>query len=342
MLRSSAVRVILTLFDRSSEGSYFMIRRLAAVATALGLATALALAAPASATSAPSGALAATGDFFPTEIPLPDGFQPEGIAIGLLPFAFFGSRVDGDIYRANLVTGQGTVFSQGPGTPSLGMKVDLLGRLFVAGGTGGDARVVNALTGSVIASYTFASAPTFINDVVLTPGAAWFTDSLNPFLYKVPLGAFGQLPGQSAVVRVPLSGDYVHVAGFNANGIARTPDGSGLLIVQTATGLLFRVDPATGVATKVDLGGALLTNGDGLLQSGRTLFAVQNALNRVAVVKLNLVGTSGQITQTLTDPRLDVPTTVAAFLDRLYLPNARFSTPPTPTTPYSAVAIPRP
>jgi len=37
-----------------------------------------------------------------------------------------------------------------------------------------------------------------------------------------------------------------------------------------------------------------------------------------------------------------VPTTVAAFRDRLYLPNARFTTPPTPTTPYSVVAIDRP
>jgi hypothetical protein len=32
---------------------------------------------------------------------------------------------------------------------------------------------------------------------------------------------------------------------------------------------------------------------------------------------------------------------MAAFANRLYLPNARFNTPPTPTTPYTAVAIPR-
>jgi sugar lactone lactonase YvrE len=240
-----------------------------------------------------------------------------------------------------LITGRGSVFSQGPGTPSLGLKVDLRGRLFVAGGSGGDARVVNAITGTVQASYSFAAAPTFINDVVLTPGAAWFTDSLNPFLYKVPLGHFGGLPDQSAVVRVPLSGDYVHGAGFNANGIARTPDGKALLIVQSSTGLLLRVDPATGVATTVDLGGELLTNGDGLLLSGRTLYAVQTQLNRVAVVRLNHSGTSGESTDLLSDPRFDIPTTVAAFGNRLYLPNARFSTPPTPTTPYSAVAIAR-
>jgi len=320
-----------------------MTRRLAVVATVLGLAATVALTTPASATSAPTAVRATAGlNLFPTEFPLPDGFLPEGIAIGVLPFAFFGSRADGDIYRVNLVTGQGTVFSQGPGTPSVGMKVDLLGRLFVSGGPAGNARVVNAITGAIIASYSFASAPTFINDVVLTPRAAWFTDSLNPFLYKVPLGPFGQLPAQSAVEQVPLSGDYTHVAGFNLNGISRTPDGHGLLVVQSATGILYRVDPATGAATRVDLGGALLPNGDGLLLSGRTLFAVQNALNQVAVVRLNDAGTAGQVVQTLTDPRFDIPTTVAAFGDRLYLPNARFTTPPTPTTPYNAVAIPKP
>ena len=62
---------------------------------------------------------------FPGVVPLPDGFQPEGIAIRKAPFAYFGSRVDGDIYRADLRTGKGRVFSQGPGgSPSLGMKLD--------------------------------------------------------------------------------------------------------------------------------------------------------------------------------------------------------------------------
>jgi sugar lactone lactonase YvrE len=316
-------------------------RLLTVCAAALGAAGTLTAAAPAAAgqtsTAAPSAAV--VDELFPTEIALPDGFQPEGIAIGILPFAFFGSRLDGDLYRVNLVTGKGTVFSQGPGTGSLGMKLDLLGRLFVAGGPGGDARVVNAVTGTVLASYRFAVAPTFVNDVILTPDAAWFTDSLRPQLYKVPLGQFDRLPGQSAVVTVPLTGAYQHQTGFNANGIARTPDGTALLIVQSNTGLLFRVNPATGATTLVDLGGQLLTNGDGLLREGRTLYAVQNQLNRVAVIRLDSAGTAGEITGFLTHPRFDIPTTAAAFGDRLYLPNARFNTPPTPTTTYTAVAV---
>ena len=237
-----------------------MIRRLRSttvLGTALAAVAAILVAVPASAAPSATGAAksgTAHGQaVFPTEFALPTGFLPEGIAIGSAPYAFFGSRADGDIYRVNLVTGDGSVFSQGPGTPSVGMKVDHRFRLFVAGGPGGDARVVDAVTGEVLASYTFATAPTFVNDVVLTPDAAWFTDSMQPFLYKVPLGRAGSLPDQSDVVKLPLGGDYVHQAGFNLNGIARTPDGDALLVIQSSTGLLFRVDPSTGFATRVDL-----------------------------------------------------------------------------------------
>src|SRR5687768_7898030 len=106
------------------------LRVLLACATALGVALAIAPAAPAGAATRP-------GDIFPTQFPLPTGFQPEGIAIGGLPLAYFGSLVDGDIYRVNLITGNGRIISEGPGTPSVGMKIDHRGRLFVAGGPTG-------------------------------------------------------------------------------------------------------------------------------------------------------------------------------------------------------------
>jgi sugar lactone lactonase YvrE len=321
------------------------LRTTLACATALGLALGAAISAPAAARPVTTvGIQAAPSQLLPTELQLPNGFQPEGIAIGLAPFAFFGSRVDGDLFRVNLITGQGTVFSQGPGAgnPSLGLKVDLRGRLFVSGGSGGNGRVVNTITGEVLASYTFTTQPSFVNDVILTPQAAYFTDSLQPVLYKVPLGRFGDLPAQAAVTTIPLSGDYVHGPGFNLNGISRTPDGRGLIVVQSSTGFLFTVNPATGVTTRIDLGADTLPNGDGILLKGHTLFVVQNQLNRVAVVKLNRSGSAGTIEQFLTDPRLDIPATVAAFGDRLYLTNARFTTPATPDTTYTSVAIRRP
>jgi len=313
-----------------------------ALLAAVGALTALLLVAGAvPGTAAPAARHAGR---FPAQIALPDGFQPEGIAIGKhRPFAYFGSRVDGDIYRANLRTGRGSVFSQGPGTQSLGLKVGRHHRLFVAGGEGGDGRVVDLRTGRILRSYDFAASETFVNDVVLTRRFAWFTDSLRARLYGLPLGRGGRLPRASEVVTLPLRGDWEQTPDLNANGIARTPDHRALLVVQSSTGYLFRVNPRSGVARRVDLGDTLLTNGDGLLTKGRTLFAVQNQLNQVAVLRLSRSGRSGRLVDTLTSPRFDVPTTVARFRHYLYLPNARFSTPATPTTEYTAnrIRLPR-
>ncbi len=276
---------------------------------------------------------------FPGRLALPDGFQPEGIATGRGHVAYLGSLADGDIYRLDLRTGAGRVISQGPGTPSVGMKVDHRGRLFVAGGPGGDGRVVDTRTGRLLASYRFADTDTFVNDVVLTRKAAYFTDSSRAVLYRVPLGR--RLAGQDQVSTLPLTGDWQQTPGFNANGIAQTPDHRALLVVQSSTGFLFRVDPATGTATRVDLGGTLLTDGDGLLLAGHTLYAVQNQLNQVAVLRLARCGTRGTLTRTLTSAQFDVPTTVARFGRSLYLPNARFGTPPTPTTEYWVTRLDR-
>jgi sugar lactone lactonase YvrE len=130
----------------------------------------------------------------------------------------------------------------------------------------------------------------------------------------------------------------VQGAGNNANGITTTPDGRSLLVINSSNGLLHRVG-TDGVASQVDLGGAVLTNGDGLLREGRTLYVVQNRLNQVAVVRLDKDGRSGELVDTLTSPDFDVPTTIARSGGDLYLPNARFTTPPTADTPYWVTGI---
>jgi hypothetical protein len=268
----------------------------------------------------------------PSRIPLPTGFLPEGITIGKGPIAYLGSRADGDIYAANLRTGKGRVISQGPGTSSVGLKIRG-DRLYVAGGAAGNGRVVSVRTGAVLASYSFVAPttpdPSFVNDVVLAKRRAWFTDSLHPQLYSV---SYARNAAKAKVTTLPVTGDWVQTAGvINANGIALSPNERSLLVVQSNTGFLFRVNPKTGVARRVDLGGTLLTDGDGLLVRGRTLYAVQNQLNQIAVVHLNKSGTRGRLVDTLTSADLprkasfDVPTTVAFYKGNLYLPNARFN-----------------
>ena len=48
---------------------------------------------------------------------------------------------------------------------------------------------------------------------------------------------------------MPLTGDIVYQAGFNVNGIDATPNGKRLIIVQSNTGQLFKVN-RRGVAAR--------------------------------------------------------------------------------------------
>ena len=283
------------------------------------------------------------------EIALPDGFRPEGIVIGDEPVAFVGSLADGAIFKADLTTGQGEVIGTPPGTPSVGLALDDAGRLFVAGGREGDARVLDSTTGEVLASFDLAGADVaeaFVNDVAINAAGAFFTDSVNPVLYHLPIGADGALPAATEIERIPLTGDIVYAEGNNANGIEVAPDGKTLIIVQSNTGRLFGVDAATGVATRTEVvdvdGDGLVPNGDGLLLVGQTLFVVQNRDNLVAALAVNATGSQADVLTRVTDARFDVPTTVAAFGDTLFLPNAKFGTEVTPETPFEVIGIPQP
>lgn len=310
--------------------------RLAVGVGAIALAATPALAAPAAVAGEPGSPAGQHGarQAFPDRIELPDNFQPEGITTGPRNQAYLGSRLDGDILRADLRTGRTTTISQGPGTASVGLKIDQRGRLFVAGGPSGTLRVVDSRTGALLRTYQLATGESFVNDVLISGDTVWVTDSRRATLFRLDLGRGGALP--DAATPLPLTGDWVQApSGTNAaNGISHTPDGSALLVVNSSDGGLYRVDPRTGATTRVDLGGATLTNGDGLLREGRTLYAVQNRLNQVAVVQLSRDGRSGTLRSTITNDDFDVPTTVARAGRSLYLPNARFSTPPTPTTEY--------
>jgi sugar lactone lactonase YvrE len=281
-------------------------------------------------------AQAAPGTDWPTEFPLPDGWLPEGITIGSRPYAYMGSRADGAIYRTDLRTGRGGVLHEGAaGLASIGLKLDRDGLLYVAGGAGGTARIVDARTGELLITYQLTrDAAPFVNDVVLHEDRAWFTDSRAAVLHGVPRGRRGE------VRALPLAGEWVQEpAGTNsANGLVATPDGRGLIVVNA--GQLYTVDLRTGHATKVTLEGAPdVAGGDGLVRLGRTLYVVQNRLNKITVWNLDRKATTATLTRTITDPRFDVPTTAARYGDRLYLVNARFTSPQTPETTFNAVAV---
>lgn len=279
----------------------------------------------------------------PEVIQLPTGFQPEGIAVGRGPTFFVGSIPTGAVFRGNFRTGMGSVLVPGrAGRAAIGVAFDRRGdRLFVAGGPTGSAFVYDASTGADIATFQLTTtSPTFVNDVVFTRRAVWFTDSFNQVLYRIPVGQDGAL--DSSAETVPLTGDIVFRPNeFNANGIDANRHGKTLVIVQSNTGELFTVDAETGVTQEIDLGGDDVMNGDGLLLRGHTLFVVQNAFNRVAVVKLRRGLTGGEVVRHITDSDLDVPTTIDSFAGRLWAVNARFGVPSPETAKYQVIKLPR-
>jgi sugar lactone lactonase YvrE len=294
------------------------------------------MAVAASVLAAPLGA----GGVLPERIALPDGFRPEGIAISQNGTFYVGSISTGAIYRGSLKTGEGQIINTGATTGRSSIGVELHGgRLFVAGGSTGSGFVFSARTGRLLKTYRFTTETnTFVNDVVVAHGFAYFTDSRRPFLYRVP--SCGHKKGHHGhgharePTAIPLSGQIVYGEGNNANGIEAARDGRTLIIVQTNTGKLFTVNRRTGLTREIVLDEPVV-NGDGILLDGRTLYVVQNRDNKVAVVRLSRGLRSGDVQTHITDPDFDVPTTIDDFGERLYAVNARFRpTPPPPDFDY--------
>jgi sugar lactone lactonase YvrE len=278
----------------------------------------------------------------PQTIALPNGFQPEGIASGDGSELFVGSIPTGAIWAGDARTGQGEVRVQPrTGRSAIGIEVDERDRIFAAGGETGDAFVYDAESGRSLRAYRLAPAraDTFVNDLAITDDGAYFTDSRIQRLYFVPFGRRGRLGRQRDVERIRLRGDITYGPGNNANGIVATPNGRVLIIVQSNTGKIFRVNARTGNTVEIDFAGATFPNGDGLLLRGRRLHVVQNRLNKIAVIDLARDLETGTLRGEITDADFDVPTTLTRSAGALWAVNARFGTQPGPNTTYNVVRV---
>ncbi len=282
----------------------------------------------------------ATATSFPGTITLPGATSAEGIATGIGSSFFAGDLFKGDIYRGDLRSGSASLFVDAPdGRMALGLKVDVRdGLLFVAGGFTGQGYVYDARTGADVAVLQLADPAlgTVINDVIVADGAAWFTDSAQPHLYRVPIGADGSIGAPTTLV---VSGPAAHLSGaFNLNGIAATPDGRTLIVAHTGDAALYTVNPVTGASAAI--AGADVPFVDGILFEAGRLWAVQNFGNQITELRLSPDLSSATVEGIITSGQFETPTTVARDGSRLAVVNAKFDTgfPPTATS-YEVVIV---
>jgi sugar lactone lactonase YvrE len=279
---------------------------------------------------------------FPEVIVLPGATSAEGIATGAGSAYFAGDLFQGDIYRGDLRLGSAELFVDAPtGRMALGMKVDVRhDLLFVAGGFGGQGYVYDASTGADVAVVTLSDPAlgTAINDVALTTDEAWFTDSFQPQLYRVPIASDGSIGAASTLT---LTGPAANLSGdFNLNGIAATADGKTLIVAHSGDSTLYTVNPATGASAPI--AGADVPSVDGILLEAGRVWAVQNLLNQVTELRLSPDLSSASVGQVITSPLFQVPTTVARHGNTLALVNAKFDTGIPPTADqYEVVLINR-
>lgn len=259
-----------------------------------------------------------------------DQVFPEGIAYDAVANAFYvGSTDDGTIFRGDLETGEVTVFAEGGidgRTAITGVRVDREGRLYAAGRRTGQVFVYDTLGGGLLGRFDngLDNDETLVNDIAVTPdGAAYVTDSFSPFLYRIApeaLSATSRAGAEVATDQLDVFVDFTgtvfeYETGFNANGIVSTPDGTYLLIVSFNSGRLYRVEVNTKSVTEIELGGAVLTGGDGMALDGQELYVVRDDQATIAHVTLADDFASGSIGEEFTDQTFDYPTTMALLGD---------------------------
>ena len=287
----------------------------------------------------------------PDVIALPDGFQPEGITTWKRHTFFVGSRTTGAIYRGSLRSGKGdTLVAGGGGKQATGLKVDRRGRLFVSGAASKAIQVYDARTGALRRTYPVPEAG-FINDNVVTRRGVYFTDSQVQQLYFIPFMEKGEL---GELQRIPITGEFVYTPmKFNANGIEAARGGKTLILVSSHDGALYTADAATGATKRIAVSGGdgELSNGDGIMRKGRKLYVVENlddaddgvteGTGEVSIVRLSRNLASGTIVREISDPRFDVPTTIARSGGRNYVVNAKFNSASPATDGYEVVKVPK-
>jgi sugar lactone lactonase YvrE len=303
----------------------------------------------------------AGGKSFAKIVPVLDGSPPEGFTIGKGTTAYNGG-IDGAIYKVNLRNGKGEILVEAEpdfdviagDCYKLGMRVDRRSNyLFVAGCINGDAYVYDADSGDLIMKYQLDdSGYGVINDIAITRDAVYFTDFGQPFIYRLPLSKNGRIPsGADAATAIPLTGDFGvgdNLIPAYANGIVATPNGKTLIIGNSGTSRVFKVDPATGHSDEIIFDPPLLglLDGsflDGIVMHDGLLYILSSGdtaeMDLIQVVELDEDMLTGTFVGTISDSDMDGVASGAMHGDSLYVNNARWGEFPEADTEYWVTKI---
>lgn len=337
--------------------------------------------------SAAAGAQSVQGEGDKTreyEVPA-EVMQPEGVVYDEQTNAFYGgsNTPDGTVYKSKLkgaklkktkvfmATGQDGAGETDNRAQTQGFNVDEKGRLYIAGAASGQLNVYKLPKGKKIAQFTVSGS--YINDVAVDPnnGDVYFTDSINPAIYRVTEQQVKDGTGtpETFVLDDPMDPndvDYTKGARtlnpLEANGIRFTPGGEYIIFNSLNNGELYRLDPESDPAdpaiTKITgVTPAELGNQDGLeFLNENILYALDNAVEQAEnpaggdesperLLKLRLSNnyTEAEILEETPSEEFRTPTGVSLAPEgRLLITNAELFDTSEPGAPFHVLSIPRP
>lgn len=273
-------------------------------------------------------------------IPLPPGVRAEGITHAAGTNYLAADITTGNIYLIDIASGLITTAVRAP-TPRIGVGLYATNKYIVNAGAGPprDAPFSGLHVYNIVSGVEAASCPVddgfFVNDVVADAAYAYYTDSGQPFIYRLSLNS---LPSCN-VTRIPLP-EVFSGGGFRSNGITKFK--GGLIVVNSAVGALFFVDLLQKNRVSRITGDATVTNGDGieLVQRGTKylLYVCQNRLNLISEW-ITIMTPNRKVfvkkRREFSRPEFVTPTTIAVNGHTAVVANFNFDAPENTTEPFS-------
>jgi Cu-Zn family superoxide dismutase len=280
-------------------------------------------------------------------LPTPPTQFPEGVSFDERSGRYYASSQSNGAILTGFLNRRRADILASPGdagrTSANGLDTDRSWRkLWVATGQLGRIDLLNPRSGATLRTFAMTQG-SYANDVAVTKQATYVTDSMRPTLWRVRADARkGAAEPWLDLTTTPI--DYT--TGFNLNGIEATRNGRTLIAVQTNTGQLWRISTRTKRVREIVLRrGERVTNGDGLVLRGRTLYVVRNAQAEIVKVKLAKSLATGRVVRRTTRPSFTFPTTADIARRRMLVVNSqldRRTAGQEPALPFTLSSIPIP